>query len=388
MLNLRDCLQTHFRRISGSIRRLKALMVKEFYQIRRDPSSILISVVLPMILLFIYGFAVSLDFQKMPIGLVMEDTAPDAQSFAQSLIDSRYFKVTIERERRLIDQKIVEGKLLGMVVIPSYFSQFRQRQSEIAPLQVIADGTNPNTASFVQNYVGGTFKEWQNRQFYENGWQGQSLIRQKQRFWFNDSLNSRNFILPGSLAITITLIGTLLTALVVAREWERGTMESLMATSVTVTELMLGKLFSYFVLGMISFILSVFFTVFFFEVPLRGSWTTLFLVNGVFLFSALGLGLLISAFTRNQFVASQIALNTAFLPAYMLSGFLFEISSMPEWIRILTYILPARYFVSCLQTLFLAGDIWSLLWHNIAVMALIAIIFYLILIKKTVKRLD
>lgn len=371
------------------VRRLKALMVKEFHQIVRDPSSLLISVVLPMVLLFIYGFGVSLDFRNMPIGLVIEDTAPDAQSFAQSLVDSHYFQVTISRNRRSIEEKVVNGDLLGFVVIPSYFSQFRQsRPDQIAPLQVIADGTNPNTASFVQNYVSAAFQGWLQRQSFESGWKGSPLIQVQQLFWYNKSLNSRNFILPGSLAITMTLIGTLLTALVVAREWERGTMESLMATSVTVIELTLAKLFSYFLLGMVSFSLSVLFTVFFFDVPLRGSWFSLILVNGIFLFSALGLGLLISVISKNQFVASQTALNTAFLPAYMLSGFLFEISSMPKWIQFLTYFLPARYFVSCLQTLFLTGNVWPLILRNLLFITLIALVFYLLLIKKTVKRLD
>jgi len=369
-------------------RRLKALIVKEFHQIVRDVSSILICVVLPTVLLILYGFGVSLDFKNMKIGLVMEDTAPDAQSFVKALVDSRYFNVDIGRDRKRIEQDVVDGKLLGMVVIPSYFSQFRERTDKIAPIQVIADGTNPNTASFVQNYVDAAFEGWLQQQYYESGWRGQLLIDPQIRYWFNESLDSRYFILPGSLAITMTLIGALLTALVIAREWERGTMESLMATSVTSSEIMLGKLLSYFILGMVSFILSIFFTIFAFGVPLRGSLLALMLSGAVFLFTALGLGLLISTLAKNQFVASQAALNAAFLPSYMLSGFLFEISSMPVPIQWMTYAIPARYFVSCLQTLFLAGNIWPLILKNIAIMFGIALIFYAILVKKMVKRLD
>jgi len=363
------------------VRRLKALVVKEFHQIVRDPSSILISVVLPMILLFIYAFGVSLDYKNLQIGLVLEDTAPDVQSFAKSLTDSRYFDVTFAQSRAELEPKIIDGTLKGMVIVPSYFSSFRNRPSNIAPIQVIADGTNPNTASFVQNYVAAAFQNWEGQENITLS------IQPEMRFWYNESLDSRNFLLPGSLAITMTLIGTLLTALVISREWERGTMEAIMATSVTISEIILAKLISYFVLGMLSFSISVTLTLLL-GVPLRGSILALGFVASTFLLCALGLGLLISTSTKNQFIASQVALNTAFLPAYILSGFLFEIASMPWPIRLFTNIIPAKYFVACLQTLFLAGNVWSLLLPNTLIMLGIAAIFYFLTARKTVKRLD
>ena len=371
------------------LRRLKALIVKEFQQVIRDPSTIIICVVLPTVLLLLYAFGVSLDFKNMKIGLVMEDTAPDAQSFAKALANSRYFDVEIARDRRGLEKKIIDGTINGMVVIPSYFSQFREKpEAHIAPLQVIADGTNPNTASFVQNYVSAAFQGWEQIQRYESNWEGQPLIQVETRYWYNESLDSRNFILPGSLAITMTLIGTLLSALVIAREWERGTMEGLMATSVKIFEFILAKLLTYFFLGLLTFTLLTLVTIFIFNVPFRGSILALGFAASVFLFTAIGLGLFISTISKNQLVASQAAINTGFLPAYMLSGFLFEISTMPEPIRLLTYAMPARYFVTSLQTLFLAGNVWPLLLRDIGIMAGIAVLFYFLAARRTVKRLD
>lgn len=370
------------------MRRLKALVLKEFYQIIRDPSSILISLVLPAILLFIYGYGISLDYKHLKIGLVLEDTAPDAQSFAKALIDSEYFSVKIGRNRNDFDQELVNGTIRGIVVVPSYFSSFRQRSDQIAPIQVIADGSEPNTANFVQNYVQGAFQNWLVQEKISSDWTNYSIVNLQPRYWFNEQLESRNFLIPGSLALIMTLIGTLLTSLVVAREWERGTMESLMATPVTIVELVLGKLLSYFILGMISFAFSTAIALFLFEVPLRGSWLLLTLSTMVFLWTALGLGLLISTTSKNQFVASQAALISAFLPAFMLSGFIFEISSMPLPIRWMTAIIPAKYFVSCLQTIFLAGNVWRLLLYNMAMMAVLGVAIFLYTAHKTVKRLD
>lgn len=369
-------------------RRLKALIIKEFFQIIRDPSSIMISFVLPLILLFLYGFGVSLDMDHLKIGVVLEDTAPDAQSFAQSLANSRYFEVRIVRHRNELTGEILRGNIRGIVVIPSYFSQFRHRQDAIAPIQVIADGSEPNTASFVQNYVQGAWQNWLQQEAISSDLQGLSLVNAQPRFWYNEELESRRFLIPGSLAIIMTLIGTLLTALVVSREWERGTMEALMATPVSITELVMGKIIPYFILGMGSMLLSTAFAVIVYGIPLRGSLWLLMLVSAIFLMTALSLGLLISTIARNQFVAAQAAIVSSFLPAFILSGFLFEISSMPPIIRAITRILPARYFVSSLQTLFLVGNVWKLIFLNIFYMMLLGSIILFITAKKTVKRLD
>lgn len=373
---------------SGGWRRLRALIRKEFYQIIRDPSSILISVILPIILLIIYGFGVSLDINHLQIGLVLEDTSPDAISLARSFMDSRYFDVTVVRHRQEIYPEIVKGKIRGIVIIPSYFSSFRNQPSQIAPIQVIADGSETNTANFVQNYVQGAWANWLQQEKISEGLKGLPLVNVQTRFWYNEELESRNFLIPGSLAIIMTLIGTLLTSLVIAREWERGTMEALLSTPVTRGEIIVGKFIPYFLLAMISMTICVSCSVFVYHLPFRGTVLSLLLVVSAFLLSALGVGLLISTLTRNQFLASQIAVVVGFMPAFMLSGFIFEISSMPTYIRIWTYIIPARYFVSSLLTIFLVGDQWELILENIIFMLIFGAILFLIIFRKTHKRLD
>lgn len=370
------------------IRRLRALIIKESYQIVRDPSSILISVVLPILLIFLYAFGVSLDLDHLRLGLVLEETSPDAISFSSSLIDSPYMEVTVARDLRELTEDLEKGHLRGIVVVPAYFSQFRNRPDTIAPIYVIADGSEPNTANFVQNYVRGAYQVWLQQEKISSSLKGLPKVGIETRFWYNEELESRNFLLPGSLAIIMTLIGILLTALVVAREWERGTMEALMSTPISILELIIGKIFPYFILGLISMGICFILTVWGFHIPFRGSILLLLLVVITFLFCALSLGLMISTLGKNQLVAFQVSVIAGFLPAYILSGFLFEISSMPLWIQGLTYLMPARYFVTSLQTLFLVGNVWKLIFINMIPMILIGLIFVAITAKKTVKRLD
>jgi ABC-2 type transport system permease protein len=215
-----------------------------------------------------------------------------------------------------------------------------------------------------------------------------SAIRIESRFWYNPELKSRNFLVPGSIAIIMALIGTMLTALVIAREWERGTMETMMATPVTITQILLGKLIPYFIMGIGSMTICTLVATLFYGVPFRGSFFALLAATSIFLLGALGQGLLISAVSKDQFVASQIAIISGFLPALMLSGFIFEISSMPEPIQWLTHIFAARYFVTCLQTLFLTGDVWPLLLSCMGAMLLISLVFFGLTARKTRKRLD
>lgn len=372
----------------GRLRRLKALIIKESFQIIRDPSTVLISVVLPLLLLFIYGFGVSLDLDHLRLGLVLEDTSPDAMTFAHSLMDSRYFDLKIKRDRRELQNDLTRGTIRGMVIVPAYFSAFRARHETIAPIQVIADGSEPNTANFVQYYVQGAYQNWLKQEQVSSKLKGLPLVSAQPRFWYNEELESRFFLLSGSLAIIMTLIGTLLTALVVSREWERGTMEALMSTTISRVELVAGKVIPYFILGMISMAICVTVSVLGYGLPLRGSSWLLALVSATFLFCALGFGLLISTLCKSQLIASQISVTAGFLPAYILSGFLFEISSMPLWIQYLTYVIPAKYFVQCLQTLFLVGNVWNLIFINMLFMFFIGLLFFILTARKTVKRLD
>lgn len=366
-------------------RRFAALVRKESYQIVRDPSSILIAFVLPMILLFLFGYGVSLDTTQTRVGVVIEEEAPLTRDLAAGFQASRYFKVTVGRDRREFEEDLVLGRVRGIVVIPAGFTADYSAGRHPA-VQVLVDGSDPNTANFVQNYAQATLANWE-RQRLSDGAGRPPAISAEQRFWFNPELTSRNFLVPGSIAIVMTLVGTLLTSLVVAREWERGTMEAMMATPVSAAELLAGKLLPYFILGLTSMTLCVLLAVFLFGVPFRGSVAALYALSATFLMPALGQGLLISAATKNQFLASQLALISAFLPAFLLSGFLFEINSMPTVIQWITLIVPARYLIPSLQTVFLAGDIWPMFTRAIAVMLLIGCVFFALAARSTRKRI-
>ncbi len=373
----------------GRFRRVRALMVKEFFQIIRDPSTLLITIFLPLLLIFLYGSGVSLDLDHLRVGLVMEDTSPDAQSFAKSLTDSTYFDVEIVRDVRELQQGLTSGEIRGFFVIPSYFTQYRNRPDKIAPIQVIADGSETNTANFVLTYAQGVFRNWLTQEAIESGFSREiPIVNTETRIWYNEQLKSRFFLLSGSLAIIMTLIGALLTALVVAREWERGTMEALISTTVGIRELVIAKVIPYFFLGMISMIMCVIVSIVCYDLPLRGSFLLLMLVSAIFLVSSLGLGLMISTLTKNQILAYQITLIVGFLPAYIMSGFLFEIDSMPRWIQFITYIIPAKYFVQSLQSIFLVGNVWSLILYDMLPIIGLGIIFFSITAFKTAKRLD
>ncbi|MGR9148023.1 ABC transporter permease [Rhizobium leguminosarum] len=370
---------------SGRLRRLSALVRKESFQAIRDPSSILIAFVLPLILLFLFGYGVSLDTTRTRIGLVTEDMTPLTQDLSASFQASRYFDVAMGRDRRLFEGDLVLGKVRGIVVIPADFTT-RYTAGDRPGIQVIVDGSDPNTANFVQNYAQGAVANWERQRQADVAVQSPA-ISVEQRFWFNPELTSRNFLVPGSIAIVMTLVGTLLTSLVVAREWERGTMEAMMATPVTAVELLAGKILPYFLLGLTSMTLCVLLAVFLFGVPFRGSVAALYALSAAFLIPALGQGLLISTATKNQFLASQLALISAFLPAFLLSGFLFEINSMPVVIQWITFIVPARYLIPSLQTVFLAGDIWPMFLQAISVMLTIGAIMFMLAARSTRKRI-
>ena len=366
------------------VRRLRALVIKEARQIVRDPSSILIAFVLPLVLLFLFGYGVSLDPTSTRIGLVVETGGPEAQELAASFEASRYFEARRGRDRRAFEEQLVLGRIKGIVVIPARFEGDLHRRGVRPQIQIIVDGSEPNTASLVMGYAQGVVATWAGLRQAESG-PPPAVVQQ--RFWFNPELTSRYFLVPGSIAIVMALIGTLLTALVVAREWERGTMEAMMATPVTAAELLLGKLIPYFLLGLVSMTLCVLTAVFLFGVPFRGSVLALYAICSAFLLPALGQGLLISAGTKNQFLASQLALLSAFLPTFLLSGFLFETGSMPVPIQWLSVIVPARYLIPSLQTVFLAGDLWSLFLRNIAVLLVYGAIFLALAARTTRKRL-
>ncbi len=373
--------------MNNRLQRMNALIRKEFTQIRRDPSSLLIAFVLPVILLFLYGFGVSLDAKEIKIGVAIQDPGKDGSGLAAAFLASPYFRARISHDERLLEQELLAGRLRGLVVIPEDFSRLVEKGGGAARLQIIADGSEANTANYVQNYGQGVVNTWWAMHQRDLGTPSQKGVQLITRIWFNPELESRNSLLPGALAIIMAIIGTLLTALVMAREWERGTMEALMATPVAISELIIGKLLPYFILGMLAMLGSVAISVTLFDLPFRGSLPALLLSSGAFLLAALGQGLLISSAAKNQFIAAMVALITGFLPAFLLSGFIFEIASMPPMVRALTHIIPARYLVTNLQTLFLVGDVWSLLLPNVGILLLLAAVLFFLTARKTVKRL-
>ncbi|MBI1753307.1 MAG: ABC transporter permease [Acidobacteria bacterium] len=344
-----------------NLRRLRALCLKESFQILRDPSSILVAFVMPVVLLFVFGYALNLDSSSLRLGLLMEDQGPAAIQFEQTLKASSNFVVEVGHSKAALLERMAHGKLRGVVVVRSDFGARLAEGHGGAAIQVLTDGSEPNTASFVGSNLEGLWQTWQQQRGQNLALDNHPMIDVRSRAWFNPSTVSRNFLVPGAIAVVMTIIGALLTSLVVAREWERGTMEALLATPVTKAEMLLSKILPYYVLGLAAMALCLLVATLLMGVPFRGSLLALFLLTTLFLGCALGNGLFLSTVMKNQFNAASAALVSAFLPSMMLSGFVFEISSMPWPLRALTHVIPARYFAGSLQTLFQAGTLMPIL---------------------------
>lgn len=367
--------------------RLRGLVRKEFLQIVRDPSAIAIAFILPLVLLLLFGYGVSMNAHRVPLAVVVDQPSAAADSLIGGLQQSTYFA-----PRRYVDivgarKALMQRRVNGIVWLRGDFAR-QVRRGESAPVAVWLDGVDANNARILQGYLRGVWHIWLQVQADRAGQELTLPVTADARIWFNPALRSRDFLVPGLIAVIMTLIGALLTALVVSREWERGTMEALMATPVTMSEILLGKLVPYFVLGMGGMLLSVAMAVWLFAVPLVGSLWLLIACSALFLLVALGMGLLISTLARNQFVSAQVAVIVTFLPAFILSGFIFDIQSMPMVVRWITHIVAARYYVALLQTLFLAGDVWAVVLVNSGALALMATIFLGIAWLKSRKRLD
>lgn len=265
-----------------SWRRVRALCVKETRQIVRDPSSWLIAVVIPLLLLFIFGYGINLDSSKLRVGILLEQQSEEALDFTHTMTGSPYIDATISDNRQELIEKMQAGRIRGLVVIPVDFAQQMARPNDVAPIQVITDGSEPNTANFVQGYVEGIWQIWQQQRAEDRGESFEPLIDVQTRYWFNPAAISQHFIIPGAVTIIMTVIGAILTSLVVAREWERGTMEALLSTEVTRVELLLCKLIPYYFLGMLAMLLCMLVSVFILGVPYRGSLLILFLLPACF----------------------------------------------------------------------------------------------------------
>jgi ABC-2 type transport system permease protein len=373
--------------IPGTLMRLRGFVRKEWLQIVRDPSSIGIAFFLPVVLLLVFGYGVSLDARDIPLAVVVEHPGPKADSFAAGLDQSTYFLPHAMGSIQEAEQALRESAVDGIVWLRENFDRSYLQKNE-PPISIIINGLDANTARLVEGYMQGVWTAWLELQAREAGISVSVPVRVEQRIWYNPAVRSTDFLVPGIIAVVMTLIGALLTALIIAREWERGTMEAMLVTPVTVRDILVGKLVPYFVLGMGGFALSTLMAVFLFDVPLRGSIWVLLIASSLFLLTALGMGLLISTVARSQFVAAQAAIIVTFLPAFLLSGFIFDINSMPAVVRGITHLIAARYYVAILQTLFLVGDVWSIILPNALALLVMSLFFLGLVFKKTRKRLD
>jgi ABC-2 type transport system permease protein len=367
---------------------LLAVMIKEAKQVTRDPSSWIIAVALPLTFLFLFGYGISLDTTVVKIAVVREDDGRDAHDLAAAVTNSKWFLVLPAVDRRAGERLLQDQNVKAVVIIPAQFGRMLHAEDTSAQVQVLVDGAEPNTANFVHGYMNAIWSGFLAARAMQQGAPVTVPVSVEARYWYNANAESRWFLIPGSMTVIMTLLGTLLTSLVIAREYERGTLEALYATPLTRGQILIGKTMPYFVLAMVSMAVCVLTALLLFRLPLRGSLLTLGLVSAAFLVPALGQGLLISVTMKTQMAAAQLGLMTGYLPAMMLSGFLFDINSMPAWLRPVTYLIPARYMNISLQTVFLAGDVWAVLVPNMLFMLAVGVLFFGLTWRRLHKRID
>lgn len=375
-----------------SFRRLWAIARKETLHIRRDPRSLILAVAIPMMMLLMFGYALTLDVDRVPFVIWDQSHTPASRDFAARFTATRYFafqgSVTTyaELERAIDDNRAMLG-----LVIPAKFGA-RLAGGRAIGVQAIVDGSDSNTAGIVLGYTQAITTAFNQQLSLEQirrvtGSAPNAALDLRTRVWFNPDLESRNFIVPGIMAVIMGLIAALLTSLTIAREWERGTMEQLISTPIRAPELILGKLLPYAAIGLANMLIAVLMAVFLFDVPLRGSVVLLFVVGAIFVVGTLGQGILISTLARQQLLASQLAMVSTFLPAFLLSGFAFAIANMPLPVQAITFIVPARYFVALVKGIFLRGVGIETLWRDALFLALFAIVVIGVAIARTRKKL-
>jgi ABC-2 type transport system permease protein len=376
-----------------SLTRLLAVARKEVVQILRDARSLIIVVLMPAVLVLLFGYGVNLDLKGLPVYVLDRDGSQQSQDLLKHFQASEYFHVErVVGSYSELTRALDDGHAKMGIVIPWDFSQ-RLRDGRRVEVQALVDGSDDNTANVLIGYsqavVQGYSAEVQIEWLRERGLSIQpAAMSVETRTWYNEDLESSAFIIPGVLALVMSVIGAFLTSLTIAREWERGTMEQLISTPVTAMEIMLGKLAPYFVLGMFDTVVSALIAIYWFDVPFRGSWVTLMAASAMFMVVVLSLGFLISVLAKNQFAASQIALLITFLPAFLLSGFLFSIEQMPVALQWITRILPARYYVSVLKKIFLKGTPAHLLYADLVPLAVFTFVLALLATRSFHKRLE
>jgi len=341
--------------------RLLAVARKETIQLRRDTRSLLMAFVLPVLLLILFGYAISWDVNDIAMAVLDRDGSSASRELVDAFRASGYFDVRafIEDEAK-IDALLDRGSVRTVLVIPPEFSR-DLGTGEKTPIQVIVDGSDANTATIALGYTRGIVQSYSS-QVLLKGVEASTPIESRTRVWYNEELLSRNMIVPGLVAVIMMIIAAMLTSLTIAREWERGTMEQLAATPVSRVEVVIGKLLPYVGIGLIDVVLVSVIGVVLFRVPFHGNPVLLMALSLAFLIGALGLGMFISAVARSQLLATQMAMILTFLPAYLLSGFMYAVDVLPPALRVITYFVPARYFLVVTRGIFLKGVGVEVLW--------------------------
>ncbi|ANB18177.1 ABC transporter permease [Dokdonella koreensis] len=373
---------------AGFARRLASLVRKETRQLLRDRANLMIGIGLPIVLILIFGYGLSLDVRNAPVVVVLDDTSPTAHDVLAGLALSPYLSPQVVPTLREARRRMADREVDALVHVPADFS--RRLAAGEAQVQVLLQGADASRATIVRGYVAGALGQWARRQADRAGAAdgASGTVEVVERIWFNAANTSTWYLVPGLIVLIMTLVGAFLTALVMAREWERGTLEALFVTPVRPTEILLAKIVPYFVVGLIGLALCLVAARVLFDVPLHGSLLVLLLASMLYLLVALGIGLVISSVTRNQFLASQVALIASFLPALMLSGFLFDLRNVPFLVRAVGAVLPATYFMELIKSLFLTGNHWPLIARNCAILAGYAIVLLGLARFVTRKRLD
>jgi len=371
----------------GFVRRFLALLRKEVRQLLRDRSNLAVGLLLPGALILLFGYGLSFDVTDAPIAVVMEDGSPTARDVVAGFSGSRFLSPVPAGSMADAEQRMVRGQVNAIVRVPADFS--RQLAAGNARIQLVLNGVDSNTANAVSGYVAGALGVWAQRQADRSGSrQLAGAVTVEQRMWFNEAGNSTWYLVPGLVVLIMTLTGAFLTSMLVAREWERGTLEALFVTPVRPLELVAAKLLPYFVVGAIDLAMCLLAAKFLFHVPIRGSLLVVIGTSLLYLLVSLALGLFISGMTRNQFQASQVALLASFMPAMMLSGFVFDLRNVPVVIQGVSQVLPATHFMGLVKTLFLAGDNWGMVWRTCLILALYAVVLIAATRRTLRKKLD
>jgi len=375
-----------------NLRRLLAISRKEFLHIRRDPRSLGMAIAIPMLLILLFGYALTLDVDNVPIAVWDQSVSPESREFVSRFDGSRYFDIRLRAKGYSeIERAIEAGNVMAAVVIPRDFTHHLTAR-QVATVQFLIDGSDSNTATIALGYAESVTRGYSREIAFREARVGgtgtlQDPLEVRPRVWFNEDMESKNYIVPGLIAVIMMVIAALLTSLTVAKEWEQGTMEQLISTPILARELVLGKLLPYFALGMLDVLLAVGMGEFLFQVPLRGSVALLFGMAAIFLAGALSMGMAISIVTKSQLLASQLAMVLTFLPSFLLSGFMYAIGNMPKAIQVVTYAIPARYFVTLLKGIYLKGVGLSILAGEAALLTAFGITMVLLANRKFKKKL-